>query len=53
MEFKCLININYLKTQVENIKGENVTIYFGIKKLIKLEEGKNIFVIALIEPSTN
>lgn len=52
-EFKCLININYLKTQVENIKGEYVTIYFGSKKLIKLEEDKNIFVIALIEPSTN
>lgn len=48
-EFTCLIDIEMLKSQVQNITTDTITIYYGQDTSIKLQEGNVLTIISLLQ----
>jgi DNA polymerase III sliding clamp (beta) subunit (PCNA family) len=47
-EFKCLIDIEMLKNQIQSLTTDIVEIYYGQKTSIQIKEGNTILVISLL-----
>lgn len=48
-EITCLIDIEMLKSEVEVVSTDNVEIYYGQDKMIKIVDGNTTFVLSLLD----
>lgn len=51
-EFNCLIDIEMLKSQVQVNSSEDIIIYYGQEKSIKLIDGNNTIIICLLDENS-
>lgn len=51
IEFDCCVDIEQLKSQIQTLSADVVTIYYGQEKSIKIVEGNCTMIISLVDVS--